>query len=444
MSFLMALASIMAYLVAPPAGVFVVVCTIVFVAAKKGRTKLEKTLTLLVLTMPLYMLPVIPGLHHIASWTTILTLALIGLLAANLRRFSPIMAILLLILVSFSVLTGMSTAEGIEGWYYLVTFLLLVVPIVLVYEARDWVREQLDADSVNRLLTTLAGVQLALAVGVLIQWQVHTRLGIIIGEIGFFNVRVTYDLTISAYSVLSGLLAVGIVLAPTLWRRGRWKMAILLAAVSGFAIVINSSRTGLVVGVAVLGLSLLFPPRGVRRIGARLAIIPAAGLAWWLFDSYESSARGSMATGLFDENGRFETFDRAFRQLFANDMTAIIGLGYADYKGVPPHNFIVETMASSGVVTAAIVVLLAAGMLIYLRGSEWQYPVWALLGSSMLFSGFYAVKGAMVIAVLMIAFRAAESAVNTEGPQAHRPAKVGKPGGSHLYVPLHTHGGRRP
>lgn len=406
---LITLANIVAYLLAPEVGAVTIAVTLLGVAMRPRRGRLEKLLAALVLTLPLYMVPVWPGLHHFASWTTILLLLLTVASIASLRRLSPLTLLLILVITTFSILTGLSTDDGTEGWYYLAQFLLFVIPPALLYEAREWVSTTLDTAAVTRLFALLTSVLFATSLGVLVQWQLHTRLGITSGNISFFLQRVTYDLTIPAYSVLSGILALGIALAPTLWRSGRWKMAIVLAVTSAFAIVINSSRTGLVVGLIVLGAALLLPPRGARRFGARLMIIPAAVLGWWLLDYFIASAnRGTTAQVLLDDNGRFDTFRRAFNMLFSNETTQLVGLGYANYPGIPPHNFVVETMASSGLVVATCVGLMALGLLVFLRGSEWQYAVWSLLGASMLFSGFYAVKAAVIVVILMIAFRSVD------------------------------------
>lgn len=440
MAFLLALINIMAYLASPPAGFATVIVTLLIIGLRPRRSGLEKLLTLLVLTMPLYALPVLPGLHHVASWTSLLLLALLVMVIPHLRRLSPTIVVMLFIVIAFSVLTGLTAADGAEGWYYIAQFLMFIVPAVIVYEARAWTREVIDKAAVDRLLATLAATQLALAVGVLIQWLLHSRLGVSLGSISFFAERITYDLTVSAYSVLSGLLAVGIVLAPTLWRRGRWKMAVLLAVVSSFAIIINSSRTGIIVGAIVLGLAILFPPKGARRFGARLAIIPAAVLAWWMYDLYASSVRGR--EGFLDDNGRFETFRNALELMTSSDTNFLLGVGYADYDGTAPHNFFVETLVSSGVVVSGVLFLLIIGLLVYLRQTEWQYPIWALLGASMLFAGFYAVKAAAVVAILMLVMRSVDgkddpehldadvesSPEKHEEPQGHQPHAVSGPG----------------
>ncbi|MCT1364399.1 MULTISPECIES: O-antigen ligase [unclassified Microbacterium] len=406
MAFILAFVNIMAYLASPAAGFATVIVSLLIVGLRPRRTPLEKLLAMLVLTMPLYALPILPGLHHVASWTTVLLLVLMVMVVPQIRRFSPLLAVALFTVLAFSILTGLSSADGAEGWYYIAQFLMFVVPAILVYEARGWTAATLGRDAVDRLLGVLASTQLAIAVGVIAQWQLHSRWGVSLGSISFFVERVTYDLTVSAYSVLSGLLAIGIVLTPTLWRRGRWKMAIVLAVVSSFAIVVNSSRTGIIVGAAILGLAILFPPKGARRFGARLAIIPAGILAWWMYNLYATSARGR--EGFFDDNGRFETFQHAWEVMTASDINLLLGVGYADYEGTAPHNFLVETLVSSGIIVSAMIFALIVGLLIYLRGTEWQYPIWALLASSMLYAGFYAVKAAAVIAVLMLALRSVQ------------------------------------
>lgn len=425
MATLLALVNILAYLTSPMAGFVTVSISLIAISQRRGRTTLEKLLTMLVSTMPLYMTPILPGLHHIASWTTVLLVATSIAAVRHIRRMSPFFVIAILIIVAVSALSVVANSEGADGWYYFAQFLLFTIPLILVYETRGWIGETLDTAAVNRLLGWLAATQLAMALGVIVQWQLHSRLGVSIGSISFFVERVTYDLTVPAYSVLSGLLSVGIALAPTLWRHGRPAMAIILAVVSAAAIVANSSRTGIVVGAVVLGLAILFPPATARKFGARLAIIPAGALAWWMYNLYESSARGAVSADFLDDNGRLDTIQHAFHLLASDVEVALWGVGYADYEGVLPHNFAVETLVSSGYIVGSFVFMMIVGLLWHLRRSDWQYPVWALLGASMFFAGFYAVKAAIVVAILMVAMRA----VNTA------PAPVATPVSEHKKTP---------
>lgn len=439
MAIVLASVNILAYLLAPfigaATGAATVAATLLFIGTRRGRSRLEKLLTMLLVTMPLYALPMLPGLHHVASWTTLLLVVLMIALVPHITRLSPAIVILTLVIVAFSILTGMSTAGGTEGWYYIAQFLMLSLPVVIAFTARSWIGETLDRAAADRLLQTLASTQLALALGVLVQWLLHERFGISVGSISFFAQRVTFDLTVSAYSVLSGILAIGMVLAPTLWRRGHRVMAIVLAVTAAAAIVANSARTGIVTGVLFLVIALLFPPQGTRRFGPRLALIPAGLLAWGMYEFYMSSARGTEAFGFFGDNGRLDTIGSAFDLLFSSDLNLFLGVGYADFDGLVPHNFIVETLVSSGLIAALALFALIGALLVHLRRSEWQYAVWSLLGASMFFAGFYAVKAATVVAVVMIVLRAIDDRADaaptldtgeadavTEAPSGEAPA----------------------
>ena len=404
---LVVLANVVAYMVNPTLGFVLTSATVLVILSRPGRAPLDKLITALVITMPMYAIPIIDGLHHIFSWSTFLLFMLTIYAAAHVQRISSIAFVTVLPIVAFTIATHFLNDNAGEGAYYIIQFLLFVLPLVVVYSCRDWVATVIDRDAAQRLLRTLASTLIACALGVFIQAFVHTTTGNIIGSVSFFRNRVSYDLTMNAYSVLSVILSVGLVLAPSLFRRGLWLQGTMLIVFCGGAILVNTSRSGLVIGSLVLLISLLFPPAGINRILPRLALIPAAGFVYWLYKSYAASARGTRS--LFDDNGRATTYDQALATIGSDLPTLLLGIGYNSvaYTSMSPHNFLLETVLRSGLIVSIAFATLAIGLLKFLSRTEWQYSVWVFLGGGMLFAGLYAVKAAVIVTVVMVVLGAA-------------------------------------
>lgn len=427
--------NVVATMAMPWVGFATTAITVLWVLTRHRWPMLQRLVIAAVLTMPLYMVPIIPGLHSIASWTTVFLIVMTFHAATKMRGLSPVAFIALVFIIPLTLLTNLAGPDPAGGWYYSVQVLLMVVPLVLVFGARAELADQIDAAGRQRLLHVLSGTVCAMGVGVIAQWGLYTYAGTIIGSISVFANRVTFDLTISAYSVLSGLLGVGFVLALSLFRGGKPFIASLLIAVTGIAIVLNSSRTGLAAGLAVFLLALMFPGRGVRAGRIRLLIVPGALFAAWVIEQYLESSRGQSMGNVLDDNGRFDLLGEAFALLFADLPTALLGVGYAgDLEVMAPHNFAVETMLRSGLVASFWILVLLLGLLGHLWGAQWQYPVWALLLASMFFTGMYAVKAAPVIVMVMVLLQASELRHRPEVMVTASPAQK-RPAGRHSSSP---------
>ena len=423
------LVNLTGYMVNPTLGFATTMVTVLFVFVRARGSQFEKLLTLLIMTMPLYGLPMFSGIHHAFSWTTLLLLALSVYAAAHMQRVAPAVCVPLVVIAALTVATHIFNGSGTEGIYYIAQVLLFVLPASIVYLSRDWIVTVVGSHAIPRLLNTLAATLMACGLGVFLQVIVHRTTEVTIGSVSFFANRISYDLTLNAFSVLSVILAIGFVIVPVLIRRGSWLQGLALAAVSGGAILLNTSRSGLFVGLLVLLVSLLFPAGGGKQMLLRLVFFPAAIFAYWLYALYSGSGRG--VQDFFDDNGRFETFAHALTTLATNPITLFFGAGYnsSAYAAMSPHNFLIESLLRSGLIVFLAVFILIAGLLRYLWRTEWQYPVWVLLAGGMLFAGFYAVKAAVVVAIVMLVLRAADSA-RLQGTR-HALAPV-RPSGDHL------------
>ena len=417
MNTLIALIVILGYLTSPIIG-FVLTCGIAWKLYHRNATRpLQWQIQLLLLTMPLYMTPILPGLPAVASWTTLLLLIVSITLLRGGSLPKPLVAYAAGLFAYISIIGAIIQTGGIEGLYYTFQIILFVAPIFIAHQNRRIIPEIVEPNFSVKLYKMLAGVIAGTSLAVIVQWFLHVQAGTIIGNVSVFNSRTVYDLTIPAFSVLSAILAIGIALGPTLWRNGSPLAGVLLPILASTAILINSSRTGLFAGVFALVLSVLFPPKGASRFAARLGIIPVIGAFVILYQVVMSLPRFQDGMELTDDNGRFQYLLEAWHVYVEDPINWIIGVGYGADSGPSAHNSIVETLTRSGFVATFVLILGLVFLLQYLRGTEFLYPVVTLFAGSMAFSGFYAVKAFTVVALVSVVCLAAESvnSKNTTG-----------------------------
>lgn len=406
----MSLGLIWCYLISPILGFLAVVVVFAGTALLGRETPMEKLLKLLIITTPLYMVPVIPGLPPLFSWTSVLLVLLSIALAWNGDKVSPLATYSVLTFLLVGLFTAVAVDPVVDGLYHFTQLLLFIMPVLFAYRARRYLSRVLPSGFGDTLLLHLAGTVAAMAVGVLMQWALSSFAGILLGNISYFQARVTYDLTISAFSVMSGVLSLGIVIAPGLWRRDHRVLAVVLPVLSAVAILINTSRTGLFAAAVAAVLIILFPPSGASRVNSRLAIIPISVFLWLIYQSLMGLDRFSSSSGVFDDNGRFQSYANALSIFGEKIQNVFVGLGYgydfATNLNTNPHNFIVETLVKSGVIVSVILFIWIGAILVHLRSSDWFFLLLSLLLGSMFYSGFYAVKVFTVVAVFGIIARA--------------------------------------
>lgn len=409
-TFILSLIGIGGYLVSPALGFVAMIFVGGFIFLRGRTVFLEKILTFLIISIPLYMTPVISGLPPFFSWTTL------GLLVVSVYLFNyraPISVVSAYVFLLFGLATLImvfnSPAPQSEV-YYAAQLILFVVPALIVFAARDKAATLFAPGASRRLLISLAAAIGALGVGVLAQWQIHLLTGLELGQISYFRSRTSYDLLIPAYSVLSGILALGLPLGPILWRRSAKTLGLVLPILSSIAILINSSRTGLIAGAVTLLLILLFPPNYISRTASRLAVIPVIGLLGLAYAAMINSPR-FVGRDFLDDHGRFETFRAGWNAVTSGPMYLFFGYGYAAYPETVPHNFIVETFVSSGLMVLIIFLGWLTRFGVYLKGSSWFFLPFSLLAGSMFYSGFYAVKAFTIVLVVAILCKALDDKV---------------------------------
>lgn len=396
--FFSAVVATTAYLISPWGGVVVMALVVAGILLKTGRSTLEKILLLLIISWPLYTNPVIPGLPVIASWTTV-SLLFFCLYAIRIR--SVIQPWDLYLLFAWMLATGVAlfnSKGGVTETYYVVQFFVFFFPAVLAFLHRHELANKLEAEASHRLFSAFVVVLLATATGVFIQYLAYKFLGMQVGHVGFFKNRVTFDVLVPAYSALSAVLAPGLAVAPVLWLRKNYALAVASPLICGLAILINSSRTGLLAGLLGMAIFILYPSRGVNLGRSVLLLIPASGFAIWILQKMLGASRFKGASA-FASNGRFETYQDGLA-FWTEDLRFILfGRGYAQYPTTPPHNFLLETLVCSGIVVLVLVMVWLVRFIASMARVDWMYPTLTLLVAGLLFSGFYNVKALTILLV---------------------------------------------
>lgn len=382
-------------------------------------------LNLLLVTLPLYMVPVVPGLPVIASWSSLfLVIFCIGQIGRRVP-FAPFDFYFWLVFALASIVTALNSRSVTAEIYYVAQVGIFFIPVSLALLIRKAGRINFGSEEQQRLLTTIGAVIVATSIGVLVQWLLATRFGIPLGHIAHFRARTTFDLLVPAYSALSALLSIGLPLGPIFWRLRMRVRAVLIPVVSSVAILINSSRTGLVAGVVGLALILVFPPRGSSRLASTILLLPAAIFAVALINLGKGLSRYESG-GFWSGNGRLETYSEGLDLWLQSPSYIIFGYGYAAYPTLPPHNFIIETLVCSGLLVAMTVFLWYGRAMIAIWNSHWCYLVITYLIAGLFFSGFYNFKPLTIIVIVALLAAPEEQNVNLRNSRARELQGISK------------------
>lgn len=433
--FFSSLVAVFASLVSPNLGSIIFgVCGVVFLL-KKNESALERALSFLLFTLPVSMIPVVEDIPPLFSWASVGLVVSTLLLVKHRNPVSLFRTYIFFLYILASTITITLSFGGVLEVYYTIQVLLFFLPILFAIQASEALSDLFSKKTGDRLLIRLSAVLMTLNLSVLVQWQTYIRLGVKIGEVDFFGSRITYDSLVPAYSVLSSILAIGLPLGPILWNRGQKNLGLILPVFSVAAIVINSSRTGLVAGFLGLMLLFLFSPSASIKFSTKISVLAFffAAVVVNASLSFLSNFRGG---NFFADNGRFDTFEDGLRLIGSSVFRFLFGVGYADYPTTPPHNFVIESLVCSGLVATVIFCIWLASMFLRLRRSEWLYLPLTILIGGQLYSGFYNVKAFTIVSIVAIAIY--RSSLRSEGSERQGVSSVENHGIATRSVPINN------
>lgn len=383
-----------AYMFSGILGFIISLIMFLYIWNKKKYNLFIKLIISLILSVPIFQTSIIgESLPHIFSWFMIFLIILIMYLLINAIKnkikFSNISLILVIIALAIVFINSIRGEYYVSNLVKFLQLLLMVVPIFLYYQQRKFFSNYMSDDLKNELEKIINISIISTAIAVLVEYIVFTRLGIRVGNITLFPGRTTYDYLFQGYSVLSIYLGIGVVLNFNILMRKIKIKNIIMILICLVAIVINSSRTGLISAMAICAVILLLNAfKSVKQLLLSLIII-IIGISMCFIIMGEMLENRS-GDNLLDDNGRFEGYVQSIETSTKSieNLTLGIGLAPQNYEYTQPHNFIIQTILTMGIIVTFIWIICIIKILRDIRESNFKFVIWYILLSSMLVTGF--------------------------------------------------------
>lgn len=366
----------------------------------------KKIILSLILSVPIYNIGALGmNMHHIFSWYIIfLVIYILFLMIKLLKKEYTIskkgITISMIIFTLLVVALYMESNIKVAIPDFLQIFVMLI-SIFLTYQARGIFVEKIKTNDIDEFLDKINITIVAMSICTIIQCIIHKVTQNTIGFITVFEQgRTTYDLLFKGFSVLSVVLGIGILINVNkiLLKRGKLSINIINIIMCISAIVINSSRTGLVSALIItvyMVLSNILRQYNVFKINKKqmlkivILVTISMILLLGIFSVMQLSRNGE---NIFSDNGRIKTYVNSINIIFSNLKNFLIGGGIssANYSFILPHNFILETAMKLGIVFTGIIVYLILLLLIYIKNNKnIKYIIWHIFLSSMLITSFH-------------------------------------------------------
>lgn len=268
---------------------------------------------------------------------------------------------------------------------------LMIVPIILVYGIRK--KPLFSTKTVEGLYDKYVDVCCATALGMLFQYCMVKVFGV---HLGFFNYggggRVSFFLLFRGASILPVFLGTGAVILVVRFIYVKARVVYMLKMFLIFlAMVLESSRTGIISFILISAVICLLALR--KHTNTRvLVIIIMGGIGAMFAVNYILSARAGL-NGIFDNNGRFQTWLDGLRIWISSPKNILLGEGFVEgrWNGVTkPHNFLIQTISQNGIIVFMIIGGWMCKFLVLTNNLTYKYVVWFLLLTGMLLTDFYA------------------------------------------------------
>ena len=353
-----------------------------------------KLIISLVLSVPIFQISIIgESLPHIFSWFMIFLIILIMYLLINAIKnkvkFSNTSLILVIIALGIVFINSIREEYYISNIVKFVQLLLMVVPIFLYYQQRKFFSNYMSDDLKNELEKIINISIVSTAIAIFVEYILYSHFGIRFGNISRFSGRTTYDYLFQGYSVLSIYLGIGVVLNLNILTRKIKIKNIIMILICLVAIVVNSSRTGLISAMAICAIILLLNAfKSFKQLMLSLIIaIIGIGMCFIMMGKILENREGS---NILDDNGRVKGYVQSIETSTKSieNLTLGIGLAPQNYEYVQPHNSIIQTILTMGIIVTLIWIICIIRILRYIKGSDFKFVIWHILLSSMFVTGF--------------------------------------------------------
>lgn len=355
---------------------------------------LNKIIISLILSVPIFQISFLGDrIHHLFSWFMIYLVVLIMYLFNNFIRekirFSKLPLLLVSISLAIIIINNILSDYYKENLVEFIQILLMVIPILIVYQQKKYLVNKINDDTKQLWIKFINVSIVATAIATIIQYFLHTKMGIIVGNVSIHNARTIYDLLFKGSSVLSIYLGIGIVLNMNEFLDVHKIKNILIIFISMLGIMVNSSRTGLVVAAIVCILILAIKSRkSIKNFSIATVTLMFGIIIFYFAAQYILQNRA--IDGFLGDNGRFETYIHGLKTIGENVRNFLFGIGLSslNYDFTLPHNFVLQTMLTMGIIVTVIWIILICYILKYVNKIDFRYILWHIFISSMFVTSF--------------------------------------------------------
>lgn len=363
--------------------------TLIFIIllSEKKCSLIEKIIDMLIISMPLHSISVFgEKVNHMLSWPIIFLsiITIYNIIVIIKYKIKIPIKIIILSVVSLMLLVISNIRFNIlTGTIEIIQILIMALPILTTFICKDKLKTR--TQFINGLLKKIEEIVLATAIGVVFQFALYKIFDTVTGNITIFPNREVYDLFFKAYSVLSVYLGIGIVIKVIKMIKKISIVDVIEVLLILAAIVINSSRTGLLAAILTILILVNVKIKGRKRVIIDISII-VMGLITFCILTYTRND----ITNFFNSNSRFETYEYGIKLTLKSLESFLLGNGLDlnNYNEIIPHNSIIETITMCGIPFALLIIYSITKLLSYIKKTDYRFIIYHILISSMFITCF--------------------------------------------------------
>lgn len=406
MTILLSTIIILTYMINGYAGLVLMVGILLWNIVIKNDYSVSNLLHYIVLCLPFSYIGITgTSMHQLYSWYNLLLVILVGTFIykdnwkVNISRGAAIALVIVVFLLNLNLLWSNGLGKDIQE---IIQILVMLIPLLLFHGERNQIN--LSKSSAEKLIVEYGEVCTATAISMLIQYILYITTHRVIGIIHFTGGgRTQCYVLFKGASILPIFMGVGLIMYFIHIMESSYDLKSLVNMVLIFAaMVLNSSRTGMLMALVVAGLICFVKILESPSIGKILVTV--AGIAGAYYGvNYMTSKRASL-DGFLDANGRTTTWINGLK-IWTHDLkNFLIGEGFSGgmWNGITKtHNFAIQTVAQCGVIVG--VIILGLFVVYFLRNKNNKYvylPLFIVL-SGMLVTDFYANAFTTIIFILV-------------------------------------------
>ncbi len=374
---------------------------------KNQKKYVETIIDLLILSLPLHSISIFGTyINHIFSWPIILLTFIsfynINTIIKKHIKFSMLSLALFIISCVILFISNILMGDFSIGLIKICQILLMAIPIITTFLCKNEIILEVNSDYWEKIIYKIKNVILAVAIGVLIQYIFYNLFNINLGNITIFPNREIYDLFFYAYSVLSLFLSLGIIILTNNLLKNFKLIDLLQIFIILIAIILNSSRTGLMSGIITIFIMLNIKIKNIKKkqkLFFNIGFLAIAIGVVFIFLLHRNEL-----TNFFDNNARFSTYGHGLELIFTSIKVFFLGNGLNtnNYIEILPHNLILETWVTCGILFTAIVMFAIVYLLYYLKNTQYKFLIYDILIGSMFITCFQGNPFTTILCMLAI------------------------------------------